>query len=368
MPAVEISLKETIVATYSSYLAESLVKQGHEVKVLGENKDVLPTGFDPDFPGKAIPFVECWNRNEPFTKLLDILKTDKPDVLHIQHQFALFPFTNTLKELLEGAKSLGVRVIFTLHDVVPRNSQMDLYFSTIISNSDNIIVHNDNCKSIMLNSWNCPPEKLKRIYHGTKLIDMPPKEESRKRLKIPLDTKVMLSWGFAWESKGLTDLIEILAELKKKYSKIMFIHVGGLHPVFARGEYLTNLLKKAYKLGIRPSELMITGFVKEDEIPTYFSVADVIVLNYMRGSASASGAAHRVLAAHKPIVRTDDPCLEEISGCIVPRFDKSSLYQNIVKVLESVELQNKLIVESASIAEATCWDKISVKHLEVYNG
>jgi glycosyltransferase involved in cell wall biosynthesis len=215
----------------------------------------------------------------------------------------------------------------------------------------------------MERSWKCPSEKIKLIYHGTKLVDIPPKIESRKKLKIPLDTKVVLSWGFIWESKGINELIEILAEFKKSFSnKIMFIHAGGLHPIFLKDDYLKNLFKKAQRLGLTPNDLVVTGFIKEDEIPIYFSAADVIVSNYMRGSASASGAAHRALASSRPIVKTDDLCLEEIPGYTVPRFDKNSLYQGILKVLNSPDLQNELVTLSLKEATETSWDITATKH------
>jgi hypothetical protein len=144
----------------------------------------------------------------------------------------------------------------------------------------------------------------------------------------------------------------------------MFIHAGGLHPVFARGDYLKNLLKSAYLKGIKPSELMITGFIKEDDIPIYFGAADVIVLNYMRGSASASGAAHRALSSHRPIVGTDDSCLEEIPRFEVARGDSKALMLAIKQVLISETMQRELVVKEEKVAEETSWKNIALQHIQ----
>jgi hypothetical protein len=142
----------------------------------------------------------------------------------------------------------------------------------------------------------------------------------------------------------------------------MFIHAGGLHPVFARGDYLKSLLKNAYRLGVRPNELRITGFLPEDDIPIYFGAADVIVLNYMRGSASASGAAHRAVAAHKPIVKTDDICIGEIPGHMVSRGDSKALMEGIEKVLGDKSYQLELIKWEDELASQTSWEKIAQLH------
>jgi len=144
----------------------------------------------------------------------------------------------------------------------------------------------------------------------------------------------------------------------------MLIHAGGLHPVFARGDYLKNLLKDAYRKGIKPTELMITGFVKEDDISTFFGASDLIVLNYMRGSASASGAAHRALSSHRPIVGTDDICIGEIPKFEVARGDSKALMIAIKEVLASPMMQKELVAKAEKVAEETSWKNIALQHIE----
>jgi glycosyltransferase involved in cell wall biosynthesis len=354
------------ISTYSGYLAEALQNEGHEVKILAERKDVLPQGVDPDFPYKHISSVECWSRNEDFQPLLKIVETEKPDVVHIQHQFGLFPEQNYMKNLYDGLRG-KTKIITTLHDVLPYVANYEQYFQTIINGSDKIIVHNETCYQLMKVHWKTPESKLSMIYHGTKLIDVPTKEIAREKLKIPVDTKVILSWGFIWESKGLSELVEILAQLKVNNPKwkLLLIHAGGLHPVFARGDYLKGLLKSAYFKGIKPTELMITGFVKEDDIPIYFGACDVIILNYMRGSASASGAAHRALSSHRPIVGTDDPCIQEVPKMEVMRGDTKVLMQAIKAVLSSPGMK-QLVEKEEKFAEETSWKNIAQQHINLY--
>jgi len=365
------------IATYTSYLSEELVKQGNEVIVLSERKDVLPNSFDPDFPSKNIPFFECWSRNESFENLIEVVKkeidTSTKNIVHIQHQFGLFPFETELTKLYEGLKSLPVTIVTTLHDVVSFVPRMEQYFNTIIAKSNSIIAHNNTCKYLLEKTWNCPPEKINLIYHGTKLIDLLPKEKSLEEIKRNLSSlnftdksKVLLSWGFLWESKGVLELVEIFSQVLKKYPETIFIHGGGLHPMFTRKDYLETILKKAFTLGIRPSNFVITGFVKEEAIPTLFSAADVIVLNYTRGSASASGAAHRAVASGRPIIKTDDLCLEEIPGYVCPRFDKKSLLKGIFEILENDSLSKDLVKQELELSLRTSWEETAKLHSKVY--
>jgi glycosyltransferase involved in cell wall biosynthesis len=355
------------IATYSSYLASEL-KNNSEVIILAERKDVLPQGVDPNFEDSGVPSIECWSRAESFDNLLSVIKQSNIDIVHIQHQFGLFPNPIFQEQLLRGIKELGKKLIITLHDVVPFDPNYSSYFAPLFRYADKIIVHNQDSKSVLVNSWKCPPEKIVHIWHGTKLVDMPPQDDSRIKLNINQDAKVIMSWGFLWESKGVLQMLEILKEVKKTYPKAIFIHAGGLHPIIEGKQYLQKIYQEAVKFGFSPKEVRITGFVPEKDVPTFFAASDLIILNYMRGSLSASGAAHRALASHKPIVGTDDPCISEIPKQTYARFDQTGLYQAIMKVLGDETLRKTLVEKSDAFAIESSWKNVSIKHMEVYGG
>lgn len=354
------------IATYSSYLGEELKKHGEDVVILAERKDVLPEGVDPEFETYGIPSFECWSRKENFDNLLSIVKKENIDVVHLQHQFGLFPNEDNLRNLLSSLNDMGKKVIVTLHDVISYNFSAVSYFQPLTEIPDKIIVHNDACKRLLISDWKCPEDKIVKIWHGTKIVDIPDKETARKFLKIPPDAKVILSWGFLWESKGVLPLVEVFGQVKKTYPNSMFIHAGGLHPVFKDNSYIKKLFITAMKLGIKPEEFRVTGFVPERIVPFYFSVADIIVLNYYRGSISASGAAHRALASHKPLVGTDDPCIDEVPRLVVYRGDPMGLLQGVLKVLNSPELQKELVSKADKFAEESSWANVALEHLKVY--
>jgi len=353
-------------ATYAADLANGLKGLGLDVVILAEKKDVLPDGFDPDFETYGIPSIECWSRYENFEKLLEVVRKENIDVVHISHQFGLFPIAPTLNYLLSNLKAMGKKVIVTLHDVVPYNFGMLDYFQPLITLPDYIIVHNEPSKRLLVTDWMCSPEKVVKIWHGTKLVDIPEKDDAKTSLKISKDTKVILSWGFLWESKGVLPLLEGYSQIIKKYPNSMFIHAGGLHPLYKDTGYVKRLIATAMKLGIRPENFRITGFVPEKQVPTYFGAADVIVLNYHRGSISASGAAHRALAAHRVIVKTDDPCVAEVPGMMVSRGDTQGLFQAVLRVLDDPILQQELIEKADKFAEESSWARMALEHQKLY--
>ena len=101
-------------------------------------------------------------------------------------------------------------------------------------------------------------------------------------------------------------------------------------------------------------------------VPTWFGCADVIVLNYMRGSASASGAGHRIMASHRPVIKSDDSCLEDIPGFTVPRFSPTELYQAILKVLGDSNLQKELVKQGEEMSLKTSWANVALMHKNIY--
>lgn len=350
------------ISTYSTYLGDELNKLTN-VFVTGLAEYPFPDDRAIDTFKPSFPYYNCWSRGKDSAFLIDEINK-KYDIVHIQHQFGLFPSPD---ENIALYYKIEKPIITTLHDVIQHEPQMEGYFNTIISKSSKLIVHTKACYDLLINQWNCPTSKVELIPHGTKLIDVPDKFEARKILQIPEKAKVILSWGFIWESKGILDLVKILVEVKKTYPEAILVHAGGVHPIIQGSSYLKYIFKTAIQSGLTPKDLIVSNWVPEDKVPLYFSASDLIVLNYMRGSASASGAAHRALASHRPICKTDDLCLEEIPGYTVPRFDINALKDGIVKVLSDEVLQKTLVEQADKAAQETSWNNTAKKHLAVYS-
>lgn len=361
---MELGLVSTLAAkcgisSYSTYLGDALKELGVSVTGLAEfpfpNDKAIDESLKPSFP-----YFNCWNRRENHARL--IKESQNYDIIHIQHQFGLFPSEYEFIKLLQQVKQ---PLVITMHDVIANNSQMSNYFNEMIFKSKKIIVHTKTCYDLLL-GWNCPKDKAELIPHGTKIIGVPTKADARKELSLPEDAKIILSWGFIWESKGILDLVKILAEIKKTYPNAIFVHAGGVHPIIEGSSYVRTILKTAIQLNLSPKDLIITKWLPEDKVATWFGASDVIVLNYMRGSASASGAAHRALSAHRPIIKTDDPCLEEVPGYSVPRFSPNEMCEGILKVLGDESLQQSLVKQAEEAAMEMSWANVARKHKKVY--
>ncbi len=149
-------------------------------------------------------------------------------------------------------------------------------------------------------------EELKHTLHDAKkVIVIPHAVESWKALsKVTAKTKLnyqrqvfyALYFGYLSLYKGVDRLIDVFP--KNKINRLII--AGGGNPNHidkpAYKVYIDTLKHRARKKGIR-----ITGVIDEDEIPYFFSAADVVVLPY-RLFFSSSGPLSLAFAFEKPVL------------------------------------------------------------------
>lgn len=112
-----------------------------------------------------------------------------------------------------------------------------------------------------------------------RITEMLNKNAARKKLSIEGD--VLLFFGFVRPYKGLHFLLDAMPEIIANYPRMTLLIVG---------EYWgdQNVYEKQIDtLGIRAHVKIINRFVRDDELPLYFSAADAVVLPYTAITQSA---------------------------------------------------------------------------------
>lgn len=78
-------------------------------------------------------------RAKPLTNIINA--SNNFDILHIQHEFSLFPDHQIIKQLINEAKK---PIILTLHNIIQPNLQLATYFKTLLE-ADRLQVHTKTC-------------------------------------------------------------------------------------------------------------------------------------------------------------------------------------------------------------------------------
>jgi len=126
-------------------------------------------------------------------------------------------------------------------------------------------------------------------HFGTKIS----KEQAREKLGIPNNKKTLLFFGLIRDYKGLDLLIAAMNQLDESY-----------HLVIA-GECYGSFDKYERQIAALPHPGQVTVFnryISDDEVPLFFSAADVCVLPYR--SATQSGVTAVALNFSVPLIAT----------------------------------------------------------------
>ena len=155
------------------------------------------------------------------------------------------------------------------------------------------------------------------------------REESRARLGIRED-RVILFFGYVRAYKGLMYLIDAMPAVLERLDVRLLI-VGEFYD--DREPYMDRI----ERLGLGERISVFDEYVPNEEVGTYFSAADAVVLPYV--SATQSGIVQIAYAFDKPVIITDVGGLPEVvldgkTGLVVPPQDSDRLAQAILRFYE----------------------------------
>lgn len=188
---------------------------------------------------------------------------------------------------------------------------------------------------------------LKEVYPEDKIYIVPfpchpwiegDKEEARRKLKLPLDEKIIFVFGQKW--RNMLDTVPAIMELSKEYPLLLLIFSG------AQRVYGFERLRG--KIDIRKEIL------EQKRIYDYLHSADAMIF----GKHSAEGAvlsstAHLVLGSGCPIIARDSNFFElmnkevlkytdlkEFRECVVSTFEKDKRYERCKKAAKEYTQKN----------------------------
>jgi glycosyltransferase involved in cell wall biosynthesis len=168
--------------------------------------------------------------------------------------------------------------------------------------------------------------KIEVVGNGvdTDLFHPVDRAAARRALDIPEEAKVLVSVGGLVERKGFHRVIEVLPELRKTFSDLVFLIVGGGGP---EGDISGRLRRQAAELGLGDA-VRFLGPLPPAALKEPLSAADVFVL-----ATSNEGWANvflEAMACGLPVVTTDVGgnrevvCREEL-GTVVSFGDPAAL-------------------------------------------
>ncbi len=193
-----------------------------------------------------------------------------------------------------------------------------------------------------------------------------PKASARARLGLAQQQKIVLFVGRIQRLKGLEVLLRAFARLADLDAQLLI--VGGRPGTSPESREITRLQHLAAKLGVAERTRFL-GAVAHEELPKYYSAADVSV---MPSSYESFGlVAVESLACGTPVVATRVGGLRSIvhdgeTGLLVPWRDAELFAERLRRVLTDEELRARLARQARESVLQYGWDRIADEHLALY--
>ena len=346
--------------------SKRLAESGYEIDVLtskieGQNRN--PEKGIRVFPYSSLKIAERFGVPYPiltvgaFKQFSDLIR--KCDIVHAHgHVY--------MSSCLAGklAKKYKKPFIVTQHNTwidyksglnVLENVNDELIGKTVLKDADRTLtVSKETLKYVL--RLGADKETTSVMYNGvdTNCFCSIQKNESRKKLDLPEDRKIVFSVRRLVYKNGIDTLIDSAKLAAKDYPDILFVVAG-------KGPSKGLIEDRIKELGIEKN-IKLTGFVLDELLPVYYNAADYFILP----SASGEGlplVLFEAMSCGLPVIATTVGGTPEIvdnmkNGVLVPPRDPEAMAQALADLLENDKL-TATIGEKATkkIRESFSWEE-----------
>lgn len=318
---------------------------------------------------------------------------DRPDIVHIQHEFDMFggPLTTVVFPfLLLLLRVRRIKTVVTVHQVVPTGEIDKLFaktfsfpqtfylllkialisiYSFIARFASAVIVHSEYNKRVMVSDYGA---KLANV--NVVPIGVPKREfdgyENAKWTTLLSGKKVILFFGYLVERKGVEFLIEAFSRIARRHDDWVLVIAGGL--LSYSSPYVKKLIKLISDLQMTDRVIFLTTTpFPVHEIHELYELSEFVVLPYTY-SFSASLALSFAMQHSKPVVATNMGVFKEEIGhnvdgllCLPRSID--SLEEAMEKLIQDIDLRKTFSWNIRLKAESRSWNRVAQQTYNVYS-
>lgn len=337
---------------------------------VGNNAGLVDLSFRLRFGGR--PLRRATKLLEYFinqTAVMIRLAWSRPQVVHVQF-LPLAAYGLSIEAwALRLVRALGVTVVYTVHNVLPQDSQ-DRHraaYGRMYRLADRLVCHDAGAASRLIAEFGVEAGRISVIPHGPLFEheSRPEAREARAKLGFADDECVVLWQGILRPYKGVSFLLKAWQRVCgwEGRARLAIIGTGDADLVHAIEEEVRILgLGSRVRLELR--------FVSVEELAEYYEAADVLVYPY--SESTTSGALLTGVVRGKAIVASSLPAFEEIlrheeTALLVPYGDVEGLAASLLRLIRHPELRSalgrRLIQSQGSIAR---WPEIAERTCACY--
>ena len=295
------------------------------------------------------------------SKIVDIVKQNKIDILHVHYAIPHASAALMAKNILEE-QGIHIPIVTTLHGtditLVGKDPTFEPVVSYSINHSDAVTAVSESLKQDTLNNFHIQ----KDIYVIPNFIDFSrftkQKKEHFKKAIAPLNEKILVHTSNFRKVKRVDDVVKIFALIADKIpSKLLLI---------GDGPERTNIELLCRETGVCDR---ITFLGKQEQIEEILSVCDLFLLP--SETESFGLAALEAMACEVPVISTNtggipEVNIEGLTGFLSGVGDIESMAKNALYILSDDSILKTFKTNALKQAQSFHIDKILPMYEEVY--
>lgn len=313
---------------------------------------------------------EYWHQ-----KAFKVIEKEKPDVVHIQHEYGLYETYSDHNArvigLIKMIRGIGIPVVMTYHSVYEKLNE---HFAKFVSNSLRVlsagILHEEYQKKALPKNIGWKPKNVFILPHGSREDVRMNRKDAKEGYGYEVTDLVVGSAGLASDRKGYRTLISQWPKVVKEIPNAKLSLELKPESVEETKIYLEKVFKSIMQSPVsRNIEISVRDY-GENSFYRKLSSFDILVLPYK--SESQSGVLAHGLSVGAPIVATDIEGLgAEIrnSRAGIAVKDRKEFYKVIIKLLKDDGLREKFSRNAAKyVKNVNGWGIIAEKTFKIYDG
>lgn len=365
--------RECGIATFTQDLTNAIDKRFYpsiKTKILALNNNGTNIY---NYPKKVMFQISDTDINSYIETAKKINKSKKIKVVCIQHEFGIFGgyYGDHLLAFLEVLKKPA---FVTFHSVLPNpDKQRKIVVKAIADRVNAIIVMTQKAVTILQKEYKITETPIKVVPHGIPDVNFETqlKEKNHLRLKNKI---VLSSFGMISRNKGYEYVIEALPEVVKQYPNLVYVIVGGTHPVVRKneGEVYRNMLEaKVKELGLQNNVKFYNKYVTKEEIIQYVKASDIYISPSLTPEQITSGTLVYAMGCGRAVVSTPflhaKDILTKDRGELAEFEDSESFTKAILRILNNQERLRILESNAYTYTRQMVWHNVGLSYVRQFN-
>ena len=269
------------------------------------------------------------------------------------------------------SKMMGLKVVYTVHDVVSnldKTKSSNKLIDFVLRNANKLITHNEFSKNQMLDLFKGIDKDVAIIPHGNYLPFIKSEknqEASRYYLDIPKNKKVLLFFGMIKRIKGLDILLNSLSVVKKVIPDIVLLIAGkSWEDDFIVYQEIID------REGLNENCIIHNKYIPSEDVAHYFCSSDLSVLPYKR--ISQSGVLMMAMSYNSAVLTSDLLPFTELitnneTGFLFESENVNSLSDKIISVFNEGSSVSKVREKGMNLIKTEYnWNRLGSLSKEVY--